>query len=131
MQLAWTMYADDYDDYIVASRWWVGGGLDYSDHPDQLEDATQTWARRLADGPSMGLAVTKRMLNAEASMTLGEYPDGVPETWRIAPEVFEAATRFPPSSSTRSCRWRPGGSISTRASIRSGSGAHFGSLSRS
>lgn len=30
------------------------------------------WARKLAEGPSLGLAVTKRMLNAESSMTLGE-----------------------------------------------------------
>ena len=39
---------------------------------DELEALTADWARRLADGPSMGLAVTKRMLNAEASMSLGE-----------------------------------------------------------
>ena len=30
------------------------------------------WARKLADGPTMGMAVTKRMLNQEASMTLPE-----------------------------------------------------------
>ena len=41
--------------------------------PDtQLEGKTSTIARRLADGPSMGIAVTKRMLNAAASMDLGE-----------------------------------------------------------
>lgn len=40
--------------------------------PDALEDATNEWARRLADGPAKGLAITKRMLNAEASMTLGD-----------------------------------------------------------
>lgn len=40
--------------------------------PDELEAEAGSWARRLADGPGMGLAVTKRMLNAEASMTLGE-----------------------------------------------------------
>lgn len=41
--------------------------------PDaELADATQQLARGLADGPSMGLAVTKRMLNAEASMSLAE-----------------------------------------------------------
>jgi enoyl-CoA hydratase/carnithine racemase len=30
------------------------------------------WARKLAAGPSLGLAITKRMLEREASMTLGE-----------------------------------------------------------
>jgi enoyl-CoA hydratase/carnithine racemase len=39
---------------------------------EDLPDAVAVWARRLADGPSTGLAVTKRMLNAEASMTLDE-----------------------------------------------------------
>lgn len=39
--------------------------------PDaELAAATAEWAKKLASGPSMGLAVTKRMLNAEASMTL-------------------------------------------------------------
>lgn len=39
---------------------------------EELPAATSTWARELAAGPSLGLAVTKRMLNAEASMSLGE-----------------------------------------------------------
>ncbi len=39
--------------------------------PDaELAAATAEWARKLASGPSMGLAATKRMLNAEASMPL-------------------------------------------------------------
>jgi enoyl-CoA hydratase/carnithine racemase len=37
-----------------------------------LEATARELARRLADGPTMGLAVTKRMLNAEASMTLAD-----------------------------------------------------------
>ncbi|MFN0244748.1 MAG: enoyl-CoA hydratase family protein [Planctomycetota bacterium] len=37
----------------------------------ELEAATAQWARRLATGPRFGLAVTKRMLNQEASMDLG------------------------------------------------------------
>jgi len=37
---------------------------------EELARVTDEWARRLARGPSMGLAITKRMLNAEASMTL-------------------------------------------------------------
>lgn len=39
---------------------------------EQLEQRAQDLARTLADGPSMGLAITKRMLNAEASMSLAE-----------------------------------------------------------
>ncbi len=39
---------------------------------DELDAATNEWSKRLADGPAMGIAVTKRMLNAEASMTLRE-----------------------------------------------------------
>jgi prepilin-type N-terminal cleavage/methylation domain-containing protein/prepilin-type processing-associated H-X9-DG protein len=34
LQLAWSLYADDYLDWMPASRWWVAGGLDYSSHPD-------------------------------------------------------------------------------------------------
>jgi len=36
--------------------------------PGELEKETREWARRLADGPSMGLGVTKRMLQREASL---------------------------------------------------------------
>jgi len=39
LQLAWALYADDYLDYIVPSRWWVAGGLDYSSHPDNTNTA--------------------------------------------------------------------------------------------
>jgi len=36
----------------------------------KLAERTSEWARKLASGPSFGLAMTKRMLNQEASMTL-------------------------------------------------------------
>jgi len=39
---------------------------------EELMTTAGEWAQGLADGPTMGLAVTKRMLNAEASMTLRE-----------------------------------------------------------
>ena len=39
---------------------------------DELEARAGAWARELAAGPSMGLAMTKRMLNAEAHMDLGQ-----------------------------------------------------------
>ena len=38
----------------------------------KLDERARAWARKLADGPSFGLAITKRMLNREASMTLEE-----------------------------------------------------------
>ncbi len=39
---------------------------------DELEPTAIEWATQLAAGPSMGLAMTKRMLNAEAHMSLEE-----------------------------------------------------------
>lgn len=39
---------------------------------DELATAAHAMAAKLARGPGMGLAVTKRMLNAEAHMSLGE-----------------------------------------------------------
>jgi enoyl-CoA hydratase/carnithine racemase len=39
---------------------------------DALDSLAQEWAEGLAAGPSLGLAVTKRMLNDEAHMELGE-----------------------------------------------------------
>lgn len=38
----------------------------------ELLPEAQRWAGKLADGPAFGLAVTKRMLNLEASMTMEE-----------------------------------------------------------
>lgn len=38
----------------------------------ELLTEAERWAGKLADGPAFGLAVTKRMLNAEASMSLEE-----------------------------------------------------------
>ena len=38
----------------------------------QLAERTAAWAKKLAAGPSLGLAVTKRMLNREASMSFEE-----------------------------------------------------------
>lgn len=64
---------------------------------DDLAEATSEWARRLADGPSMGIAITKRMLNAEASMTLREAMQA--EAWIQAecmkhPDYREAFEAF-------------------------------------
>lgn len=59
-------------DFISAAR---AGEIGLYNHvvPDgELAERAQALARQLADGPTMGLAMTKRMLNAEASMSLGE-----------------------------------------------------------
>lgn len=39
MQLAWTMYAHDFQDWMVASRRWVAGALDFTSHPDNTNTA--------------------------------------------------------------------------------------------
>jgi enoyl-CoA hydratase/carnithine racemase len=59
-------------EFIGAARAAEIGLYNYVVPDGELEDKTSEWARRLADGPGMGLAITKRMLNAEASMTLRE-----------------------------------------------------------
>jgi len=63
----------------------------------KLAERTADWAKRLASGPSHGLAVTKRMLNAEASMTLAEALQA--EAWIQAecmkhPDYHEAHAAF-------------------------------------
>jgi enoyl-CoA hydratase/carnithine racemase len=57
-------------EFISAERAYQIGLYNQVVPADELEAAAGAWARRLADGPAYGLAVTKRMLNAEASMTL-------------------------------------------------------------
>ncbi len=75
---------------------------------DGLSEATEAWARRLADGPARGLAVTKRMLDAEASMSLPAAMQA--EGWIQAEcmkhpdylEAYEAATEKRPPDFRRS-----------------------------
>jgi enoyl-CoA hydratase/carnithine racemase len=57
-------------EFISAERAYQIGLYNQVVSAEELEAAAGAWARRLADGPAYGLAVTKRMLNAEASMTL-------------------------------------------------------------
>lgn len=59
-------------EFISAQRAAEIGLYNYVVSEEELEEKTREWAQRLAGGPSMGTAITKRMLNAEASMTLGE-----------------------------------------------------------
>ena len=59
-------------DFISAARAYEIGLYNAVVPADALADETAKWARKLAEGPGMGLAITKRMLNAEASMSLGD-----------------------------------------------------------
>ena len=59
-------------EFISAARAYEIGLYNLVVEPDALEATACEWAAGLAAGPSLGNAVTKRMLNAEASMTLGE-----------------------------------------------------------
>lgn len=59
-------------EFISAERAAEIGLYNYVTSADSLESLTAEWAERLASGPSMGMAVTKRMLNAEAHMSLPE-----------------------------------------------------------
>ena len=59
-------------DFISASRAYEIGLYNKVVAPEALAEEAGRWARKLADGPGYGLAVTKRMLNQEASCTLAE-----------------------------------------------------------
>lgn len=57
-------------DFVDAKRAYEIGLYNKVVPAADLMAEAQRWAQRLADGPTMGMAVTKRMLNAESSMTL-------------------------------------------------------------
>lgn len=59
-------------DFIGADRAYEIGLYNRVVPGGELEQVAGEWARKLADGPTMGLAITKRMLNLEAAMNLGE-----------------------------------------------------------
>jgi len=59
-------------EFIAAKRAAEIGLYNHVVPDDELPGFAEELAAKLAAGPSMGLAVTKRMLNAEASMSLGE-----------------------------------------------------------
>ena len=59
-------------DFISAARAAEIGLYNHVVPDEELEARGLALARQLADGPTMGLQMTKRMLNAEASMELGE-----------------------------------------------------------
>ncbi|MCL4179375.1 MAG: type II secretion system GspH family protein [Verrucomicrobia bacterium] len=91
MQLAWTMYADDFNDWIVASRWWVAGVLDYGNHPDNtntalLMDRTQshlapyTTAHELYKCPAdrSQVQISGRMHPRARSYSMNSWMEGNP-----------------------------------------------------
>ena len=59
-------------DFVDARRAGEIGLYNHVVPDDELADFTAGFARKLAEGPSMGLAITKRMLNEEASLTLAD-----------------------------------------------------------
>jgi enoyl-CoA hydratase/carnithine racemase len=89
-------------DFITAERAGEIGLYNHVVEDDALESRAMELAQKLADGPSMGLAVTKRMLNAEAHMEFGEAMQA--EGWVQAEcmkhpdyrEAFEAFTEKRP-----------------------------------
>ena len=80
---------------------------------DDLEAEARAMAEKLAAGPGMGLAVTKRMLNAEAHMDLGEAMQA--EGWVQAecmkhPDYRESYDAFVEKRSKDFVKNRPGSS---------------------
>lgn len=59
-------------DFISAERAGQIGLYNHVVPDDELPERAMEMARKLADGPSMGLAMTKRMIDAEMAMDLGE-----------------------------------------------------------
>ena len=69
-------------------------------NPRGARAAFEILASLLQDNPGQDQA---RWLLNVAAMTLGEYPDGVPERWRLAPELFASEHdlgRFPDIAAT-------------------------------
>jgi enoyl-CoA hydratase/carnithine racemase len=59
-------------DFVSAQRAYEIGLYNKVVPEQELASRTSDYSRRLASGPSHGLAITKRMLNQEASMTLAD-----------------------------------------------------------
>lgn len=91
LQLAWTMYADDYNDYIVASRWWVSGVLDYGNHPDNtntalLMDRQQSHLAPYTSAPEIykcpadrsQVQISGRMIPRARSYSMNSWMEGNP-----------------------------------------------------
>ncbi len=91
-------------DFVDAERAAAIGLYNHVVDDDALDGAALEMAQKLAAGPGMGLAVTKRMLNAEAHMSLGDAMQA--EGWIQAEcmkhpdyrEAFEAFTEKRPKN---------------------------------
>jgi enoyl-CoA hydratase/carnithine racemase len=59
-------------DFISAQRAYEIGLYNRVVPAAELEAMATEWAQKLASGPTMGLAITKRMLNLEAALSVGE-----------------------------------------------------------
>ena len=59
-------------DFVDARRAYEIGLYNHVVPDEQLAETTASWARKLASGPSLGLAITKRMIEREASMTFAQ-----------------------------------------------------------
>lgn len=78
-------------DFMSAQRAYEIGLYNEVCKPEELDARATVWARKLAAAPTLGIAVTKRMLNAEASMTLAEAMQA--EGW-IQAECMKHADYF-------------------------------------
>jgi len=73
---------------------------------DQLLDEAQGWARRLAEGPTFALGLTKELLNAELSLDLGNALDNEARAQAICmqtedfKEAYQAFTQKRPPGFT-------------------------------
>jgi enoyl-CoA hydratase/carnithine racemase len=57
-------------DFISAQQAYECGLYNRVVKPEDLENETQAWAQKLADGPAFSIGMTKEMLNRELNMDL-------------------------------------------------------------
>jgi enoyl-CoA hydratase/carnithine racemase len=104
-------------DFISAERAYEIGLFNRIVPARELAVVTAEWARKLADGPSLGLAITKRMLNLEAALALGEAMQA--EGWIQAecmkhPDYREAYEAFVEKRAADFAKNAPGGAAGSR-----------------
>src|SRR5205809_18284 len=84
-------------EFITAERAAAIGLYNHVVHDAVLMEVAMDHAKRLAAGPSMGIAITKRMLNAEASMSIRDalqLEGWVQAECMAHPDYHEAHTAF-------------------------------------
>ncbi|MFT4543415.1 MAG: enoyl-CoA hydratase/carnithine racemase [Planctomycetota bacterium] len=105
-------------DFISAKRAYEIGLYNRVVTADELQQEAMRWARQLSEGPSMGLAITKRMLNQEASMTLADAMQT--EGWIQAecmkhPDYLESYEAFIEKREKNFVQYWPGHSAADKA----------------